>query len=165
MPVTPGPHPTVGALFIRAQLALGLSQRALGESLGVSLRTVSRWTREGPNLREDQFHDLARRVFPRDAELAAQLARAGHESLESLGIVAPSPRSLAAVPLRALVDAVVCSAAEALGSSPGPMRSALLAALQRARQLGLDAATLERELAAPANAPSKEKGNTAPPPA
>jgi transcriptional regulator with XRE-family HTH domain len=65
MPFTPGPE--VNPLFVRARMALGLTQKELGERLGASVRTANRW--EGgqahPDLR--QIAELARAVFPKDA--------------------------------------------------------------------------------------------------
>jgi hypothetical protein len=135
--------------------ALGLNQRQLGELLGISTRTVQRWTggRGGPI--DVQWHVLARAAHGVDPGLAARLAEQGNSSLQGLGLVAPVPAPPAAPPVLAppphdaqhLADAVVCAAAEAIEVAPGVIRPALLAAIRRARQMRLTLEELEASLA------------------
>jgi hypothetical protein len=47
-----------------------------------------------------------------------------------------------------LVDTVVCAAAEALGVPPPAVRPALLAAFQRAREVGLTTEDVEQAISA-----------------
>jgi transcriptional regulator with XRE-family HTH domain len=128
-------------LLFRARQSVGMSQEDFGDSLGVSKRTVSRWETGGATLSPFQACQLARMVYPKDTALAAELAAAASESLESLGLVAkaPAPPGLVAPPLlsRLVVDAVVCVAADALGAAPSTVRAALYAAFKRARKLRL----------------------------
>jgi transcriptional regulator with XRE-family HTH domain len=143
------------ALLVHAGHALGMSQGDIALLLGVSRRTVSRWTGHGATLGPDQVATLARAVHPKDPQLAAHIAAHGGATLESLGIGQPAPKeALQPKPediesvARTLVDAVVCAAAEALDASPRAVRPALLAAFTRARELGLSLETAERTLAA-----------------
>lgn len=151
-------------LFARAHFALAMTHGKLGEALGVSERTVSRWHQRGPSLSERQFAALARLVYPRDPALAAALAREAKESLESLGIVAPPPVApppspqQGALPVTAVIDAVVCAAAEALDLPPGPVRSAVRAAFRRARELRLTVEDVDSALA-PAPAAKSPAGS------
>jgi len=132
-------------LLVRAAIALGLTQEGLGELLGASRRTVQRWQagRTSPEVRE--FKELARHVYAADAQLAAEIAVACHETLESLGLVAPKPPVVAVVdappprPSPLVVDAVVCAAADAVGGTPASVRAVLLAAFERAAARGLTA--------------------------
>lgn len=137
------PNRPTHPLLLRSQEALAMSQRQIGEALGVSQRTVSRWYARGPGLTIAQLHTLARLVHPRDPDLAADLAAAASETLESLGIVAPKE----VVPSHLVVDSVVCAAADSLGVAPGPVRHALHAAFKRARALGLRMEDVEAALA------------------
>jgi hypothetical protein len=135
-----------------------VSQGRLGELLGSSHHTGQRWETAGSVPMPSQLHDLARRVFPRDPKLAAELAIAGKSSLEALGIVAPAPPPAppppappppAPKPLPAIedvVDAVVCAAAEAIDVLPKTIRPALKAAFARARRLGLTVEEVEKAL-------------------
>jgi hypothetical protein len=89
---------------------------------------------------------LARIVQSRDAALAAEIAKAAGITLEpSPGPGGTAPPALAP----ALVDSVVCAAADVLGAPPADVRPALRAALLRARELGLTADTIEQALAQP----------------
>src|SRR5579885_1279031 len=85
-------------LITRAQLALGVSQAQLGKDVwGCSRRTMSRWVagKSGPSLQ--QWAELVRHVFPRNRELAAEIAKAMGESLVSLRLETP-PAPAAPVP-------------------------------------------------------------------
>jgi transcriptional regulator with XRE-family HTH domain len=129
---------TMASLVIRAQLELGLTQRQMGELLGSSLRTVQRWgsRRATPSL--DQMKQLAVAVHPQNAPLAAEIADALNEPLETLLPAiqeAPDEPPLDLMPL--LVEAVVCAAADALDASPRAVRAALRAAFERAESARL----------------------------
>jgi hypothetical protein len=140
-------------LLIAARRILGVSQGRLGELLGSSHHTGQRWETAGSVPMPSQLHDLARRVYPRDPKLAAELAIAGKSSLEALGVVAPAPPPAAPPPapkplpaIEDVVDAVVCAAAEAIDVLPKTIRPALKAAFARARRLGLTVEEVEKAL-------------------
>jgi hypothetical protein len=82
-------------------------------------------------------------VFPLDAELAADLALAAEETLETLGLVAspaPPPPPPAPPPgpsLRHLADTVLCAVAESVEQSPSALRPLLVTAFERADAVGL----------------------------
>jgi transcriptional regulator with XRE-family HTH domain len=141
------PNRPADTLVARAHRALGMSQRQLGDALGVSERTISRGYSRGFVVTIAHLHTLARLVHPRDPALADELAHAASTTLEELGIVAPSPPAPAPVPLALALDSVVCAAADAFGSSPAAARTALHAALKRARELGVRMEELEGALA------------------
>ncbi|HLK38761.1 MAG TPA: helix-turn-helix transcriptional regulator [Polyangiaceae bacterium] len=138
-------------LLSRARSALGSTQRELGDALGASQRTVARWEagRSSPTI--DGVRQLAALVYPHDKPLAEEIAAAASSTLEGLGLVEP-PAPLAPPPLPAwiIVDAVVCSAADALKVAPEVVRPALLAAFRRARELRLSFEQVEEALAPPA---------------
>jgi hypothetical protein len=82
--------------------------------------------------------DRGGRSRPRSrCRLAAELAAAAGQTLESLGIVKPAPPPapppLPPMPRHLSADAVVCVAAEGMGLAPGAVRGALVAAFRRAR--------------------------------
>jgi hypothetical protein len=83
MPVTE----STTSLLVKAQLALGLTQRKLGLALGVSARTGHRLGvgRSAPTRR--QLARLAVLVYARDPSLASRLAREAATSVEELGLV------------------------------------------------------------------------------
>jgi|HubBroStandDraft_1064217.scaffolds.fasta_scaffold64436_1 hypothetical protein len=143
-------------LLTLASRALGTNQRGLAELLGLSRRTISRWVRAGNALATPAHIDtLARAVHAHDPALAARIVAVRGATLVDAGIVPPEPAPAPlppppAPPAPYLVDVVVCAAAEALDVSPRVVRSALLAAFQRARAVGLDVAALESSLAKPA---------------
>jgi hypothetical protein len=131
-------------LVIKAQFALGLSQRTLGEMLGISRRTVIRWgTGSVPSV--SQVIAIAKAVYPIDPALASDLAVAAGTRLAELGLGIPvvtEPR----VPVKELaVDSIVCAAASAGATTPQSAKAAVLAALKRAALLGV---TLEELMAA-----------------
>ena len=135
------------ALVAKAQQTLGMTHRAFGQALRSSERTAARWAAGRSSLSVSQLCTLARLVHPRDPALAASLAEASSETLESLGIVTPgwAPAPLAP---HLIADLIVCAAADALGTAPSAARGALLAAFSRAREMGLSVADVEQALAA-----------------
>ena len=149
------------ALFIQAQHALHVNQEQLGRHLGASKRTVSRWVARRASPTITQVTKLAKLVFPTDPALAAQLAVAADETLESLGLVVPPlPPPVAPpapeLPRRLIVQAVVCAAADALEAPPAKVRPAVLAAFRVARELGMSVEQVEAALTSKvAPAPTK----------
>jgi hypothetical protein len=132
-----------GVLITRAGLVLGMSQEEIGRIIGVSRRTISRWVAAGGGLHmiASEATQLAAAVHPLEPKLAAEILEPHGLTVESVGIVKPTPPP--PQPLHApppppyLVDVVVCAAAEALDASPRAMRPALFAAMQRAKEAGL----------------------------
>jgi len=137
-----------------------MTQKELGELLGVSARTVMRWTDGGPLLAPRQKATLVRAVHARDPALAADIATSLQESLESLGVVTAPPPVEPARPVvssRDLADSIVCAAAEAAGLTPQAIRPALIAAFDRAASVGLSVEDARIALA-PVAAKGKGKG-------
>jgi hypothetical protein len=127
----------------------------MGKLLGCSKRTVQRWAAGQAHPDAEQLATLARRVYPEDAGLAAELAAAADQTLESLRLVKPAPSASAAESARA--DAVVCAGADAVDTTPSVVRAILLAALRRARELGLAAEEVEKALDAHLVAPRAKR--------
>jgi DNA-binding XRE family transcriptional regulator len=138
-------------LLVHAQLALGVSQEELGNRVGVSRRTMTRWGTGKTSPDFSQWAQIARLTYAVNRVLAAQIATEMGESLVSLGIEAPPPPPAPApapsaaparppIPVGDLVDSIVCAAAEAASTTPQAMRPAILAALDRmlSVQLGVD---------------------------
>jgi len=147
---------TIHGLVHLARRALHVaSQGDFGEMMGVSRRTGQRWETGRADPSPNKICEMARLVYPHDADLAGQLAQSVGQSLVSLGIVKPppppAPRPPPGPPPAAaedLVDAIVCAAAEAINLPPRDVRPALLAAFARARRLGIAIETVETALGA-----------------
>jgi transcriptional regulator with XRE-family HTH domain len=141
----------------RARQALHWTQRELGEQLGASHRTASRWEAGRSSFDAVSAERLARHVYAVDRGLASQLASAIGQSLVSLGIEAPPPPPAAppapvALPpvasplppaprpaaMRDLIESVVCAVADAADVAPKVVRPAVLLTLRRAHEVGLD---------------------------
>ena len=147
------------SLLVQAQWALSKNQRTLGEMLGVSRRTVVRWTRGGgTTLPPSRLLTLARALHSVDAALAEKIALGHGQTLAGLGIAVQAPEVDVGADAR-LAEVVVCAAADALDAPPRAVRPALLAALESARQVGLSAESLEKALRARvAPSPPRSKG-------
>jgi transcriptional regulator with XRE-family HTH domain len=137
----------LGDLLVRGREALRMTQDQLGEALGASLRTVQRWDAGDASPNIVQVRTLAQLVFPKNRALAAELADVASETLESLGLARPgaSPTALRG----ALIDAILCAAADAMGARPSAARAGLVAAFARARELGVGVDELEARLKEP----------------
>ncbi len=153
-------------LIGRARLALGLTQKQLGEVLHASMRTAHRW--EGGEAYPDveQVLKLARAVFPRDAKLAAELAQAAGTTLQAMGLAPSPPPQAAAVapappprpfpPVSLMIDSIVLAAVEAaegltaIPSTPQGVRDILRAGFARAHGLGLTIEEVSLALEPPA---------------
>jgi DNA-binding XRE family transcriptional regulator len=145
----------LGALFSAARNQLSLTQETMGKRFGASRKTVGRWEAGVATPTEATTSEVIRSVFPADPQLAAEMATHVHETLDSLGLVAPpAPPGPApvvrdpepAVSPRHMVDSIVCVAADAMELLPRAVRPAVLAAFTRARELGLDVKTVEAAL-------------------
>jgi hypothetical protein len=130
-------------LLNRVMSVLGMSTADLAEHMGVSTRTIQRWTAGNGSPQATEVLALAREVHPRDATLAAELAAACHETLESLALEKPKPAAEAATPPTPahltpfLVEAVVCAVADVVGGVPASVRPMVQAAFERALAAGL----------------------------
>jgi transcriptional regulator with XRE-family HTH domain len=133
-----------GPLVARAQLALGLSQQQLGDMLGVSRRTVIRWNKGSAPTRDDVL-TLAKAVHATHPELASELAKAPGTRLHEIGL-APLPVAPNPLAKELAIDSIVCAAAEAALSTPQAARGGLLAALDRAKALGVTSEELRTAL-------------------
>jgi transcriptional regulator with XRE-family HTH domain len=76
-------------VFVQARQKLGLTQQAMADAGGSSLRTVSRWEARESVPDSDHLHKLAQLLYPVDQDLARQAALAAGKTLEELGIVKP----------------------------------------------------------------------------
>ena len=131
-----------------------MSQAEFGPALGWSHRTAVRWDRGRAVPPEDSLHKLASLLAPVDRDLAAEVAVAAGETLESLGL-APKPvvppvveKAGPRVTNGDLTDAVVCSVSDASDLPPRALRPLLHAAFARARALGLTVEQVEEALRA-----------------
>ena len=118
------------ALLVHCQIALGLTQKELGDLLGRDRRTIQRWQRRGPDLMPDQVQTLASALQPVRPDLAEQVLELGR----TLGILSPP-----AIPATAeVIDAILQAAADAGGTSPEAIRPAVTAALMKAQEAGVE---------------------------
>ena len=137
------------ALLLRGRQTLVKSREELGLLLGWSKRTMARWESAQTDIYPVSLGKLAVLVHPLDPTLAGELARAGGTTLEGLGLVKPPATATPPLPPQLLVDAVVCAAADALKAVPETVRSALLAAFRRARELRMSVEDVEKALSPP----------------
>jgi DNA-binding XRE family transcriptional regulator len=163
---TPSPRVT-SALIARTRLSLRLTQGDLAERLSVTRRTVGRWegARSAPSFA--QLRQLAVDVHPHDAALAREIADEAGVTLETLGLVLPTPPAPvepASFPVRSfppidlMVDSILHVSARALSarsmSTDDPVANAtsvLRAAFERARGLGLTVEEVDAALASKAD--------------
>jgi len=157
----------VASVLFRAQITLGMTQQELGETLGASRRTASRWAAGQSQPSIAQMHRLARMVHEAgDTALAADIATSCGDTLVGLGL-APVPRVEATGsppaallppprPSPLVVDAVVCAAADEAGLTPSAVRGILRAAFMRAVALGLTAEDVAEALAPPKPAAARK---------
>jgi transcriptional regulator with XRE-family HTH domain len=150
-------------IVTRAQFAAGLTQEQLGEAVGASRRTVSRWAANRSSPSDTQLVEMVRLAHAREPDVAATLAAGMGETLESLGIVPPAPPpappapSLRIASTALVLEGIVHAAASAMNLSPRVVRTGLYAAMKRARELGATVEEMEGalETAAP---PSLARG-------
>jgi hypothetical protein len=124
------------SFMVRGQIAARMSNGELASLLGVSRRTIIRWTAGGPYMTEAQWAALVGAVHARDASAAASMAAELGESLVSLGIEAPPPPPVPTLDPQELMERVLYAAASAAGLSPQAVKPAVLAAFDRAASLG-----------------------------
>jgi hypothetical protein len=139
MPQT-SPVPPLKSLLARATAALNLTNHEMGKRFYASRNTVGRWQKGTSEPAPGTVLDIARAVFPANAELAADLALSAGETLETLGLVVPLPAAAPAPrgpSLPHLADMVLCAVAEAGNQSPSALRPLLVTAFERADAVGL----------------------------
>lgn len=144
-------------LMFYARRAVGMTQRQLGDELGVSHRTVLRWERGYSSPVPRQILAIAAMLRPDDDALADELLATGHMNIivstapapavttAASAVAAPAPEGVATKPA---IDAVVFAAAEAMDASPRAVRVGLAAAFARAVELGLAADAVAAALSA-----------------
>jgi DNA-binding XRE family transcriptional regulator len=138
---------SITPFVIAGRRALGLSQAQLAAALGSSKRTAARWEAGRATLAPWQACQLARLVHRVDPAIAAEVADAAGETLESLGLMAPAAAAPSPFATSLVVDAIVCVAADVLMTTPKTVREALHAAFRRARELRLSVDEVEGALA------------------
>jgi len=144
------PRRSIRLVLGEARRKLGMSQRKFGYAIGSSHRSAVRWDAGKATPAQHHLQKLARLLHPVDRDLAAEVANAAGEALESLGLeapapVAPAPAALALGP-DDLIDIVVLSAVELSGATPAAARAWLHAAFKRGHELGLTMDAAERAL-------------------
>jgi hypothetical protein len=117
----------------------------LAKLLGCSRRTVQRNSATGGLSKDEHYGVLIKAVHPKNPELAGQLARARHTTLEELGLAPPAPPPDPTRPEHA--DSVVYAAADVLQLPPSAVRLAIAAAFAKAREHGVTIDGLARHLA------------------
>jgi DNA-binding XRE family transcriptional regulator len=153
---TRSPNETT-ALVVRSRMALGLTQKELGEMFGASSRTAHRWEGGASFPDVHQLRKLACAVESKDPELAAQLAVHTGTTLDAIRpVAAPAATHDAGVvaeaapvatrafpPVALLIDSILVAAGDA-GEGAGAaaiarpaLRAILGAAFGRAKALGL----------------------------
>jgi transcriptional regulator with XRE-family HTH domain len=132
-----------------ARRALHMSQEQFGYAVGSSHRSAVRWDAGQSTPADHHLRKLAALLYPADRALAAEVALAIDETLESLGLEAPPPPAPPPAPaLRPedLIEIVVLAAVEHTGSTPAAARQWLHAVFKRANQIGLTMEVAERAL-------------------
>jgi transcriptional regulator with XRE-family HTH domain len=156
-------------LLGEARVLLGMSQKDFGYAVGSSHRTAVRWDAGRSEPARHHLESLAKLLHPESPPLAAEIALAIGETLESLGLEAPAPPASPPPPPPLpppgpiareadLIDALVLVAVEHSGILPGAVRPWLHAVFKRAIELGLTPEAVEKGLRpAPPAAPDKEQ--------
>jgi len=134
-------------LIVQCRMALGLTQKELGDIVGSTKRTVQRWEGSGALLTPSQVEALARALCPVRPDLAEQIAAVAGTTLDNLGIAPPTDASPPS-PSDA-IDSVVRAAAGAMGVTPDAIRPAVAAAFERACDAGLDVQAVAERLNRP----------------
>jgi hypothetical protein len=120
----------VALLMVQCQIALGLTQKAMGELLGKDRRTIQRWQDRGCTLMPDDAETLAKALRPEHPDLADAVLALGHETAKILGMApAVTPE---------VIEEILQTAAEAGGVSADTLRAALTAAFVKVVQDGFD---------------------------
>jgi hypothetical protein len=137
----------MGELLVLAGSAIHKLQIELAEFLGVSDRTMRRWTVGGTRLIPSKLTLLVEAVHPNDPVLAGRIAAYHGQTLEEMGLGLP--------PEQRVAFAIVRAAADVVGVSPSAMRPAIAAALERAKAEGLTLESAHALVAAPSKGTKK----------
>jgi len=122
-------------LLTHCQLALGVTQKELGDLIGVSKRTIQRWQDRGCNMCPSQAELLADALRPTRPDLADHMMELAKKEAKAMRHVTPE-----------LVDRVMQAAAGAGGIGVEAARSIVTAALVQAADLDLDLQRLVAKL-------------------
>jgi len=116
-------------LMTLCQLALGMTQKEMGDLLGKDRRTIQRWQARGCHLMPDEAETLANALRPERPDLADQVLALGQATATTLGIPpVATPEA---------IDAILqAAAAAAAGVSARDIRAAVTAAFVKAAQGG-----------------------------
>jgi hypothetical protein len=154
------------ATLFRCMQAARTNQMGLARILGISDRTLSRrLSGGGAVVLPHHLQALAGAVFPNDSGLAAELAGMGGTTLEALGLGQPAPPPPVAAPpapvaasprpgsaplpvTTALLDSIVCAAADLHDLPSRQVRPMVAAAFARAHELGFTLEAVTRGFAA-----------------
>jgi DNA-binding XRE family transcriptional regulator len=134
---------------MRSRKLLKLTQKELALKTGFAQRTLVRWEGGSAHFDPSSALKLAPHVYPVDRDVAAELVAYAGQTLVSAGLEAPPPPAPSAEPpppptvtppeiLLALVESVVCAAADAAESTPKAVRASVHLVLRRAHAIGLD---------------------------
>lgn len=122
-------------LMVLCQVALGLTQRELGDLLGKDRRTIQRWQSGGCQLLPEEAKTLAAALRPVRPDLADQALALGQQSAISLGMTPPATPE-------EIEEILQAAAGAAGGVSPDAIRAAVVAAFVKAAQGGFDVKTV-----------------------
>ncbi len=138
-----------------------MSQRQFGPAVGSSHRSAVRWDGGGSTPGAHHLHNLARLLDPRDRALAAEVADASGQTLETLGLETAADPLVSKVNL---VDLLVLTAVEQSGSLPAAVRPWLHAIMKRGVELRLTMEAAEEALrpAAPEAAEATDEDRKSP---
>lgn len=125
------PMATLSAkLIVQCQVALGLTQKELGDLVGKTKRTIQRWQDHGAPLLPEEARALANALRPVRPDLAEEVLALG---VRPGAAQPPIPATAEAI------DAILGAAADAAnGTPPKAIRAAVAAAFAEARDQGVE---------------------------
>ncbi len=156
--------PSRSARFVvfDARRALGMTQAQFGPAIGGSHRSTVRWEGGESTPGFHQYVNLATLLYPRNRDLAEEVAAYAGETLVSLKLEpppappAPPPAVAAAPPVTAarakaedLVDILVLAGMVESGGAPADVRRWIHAVMKRACDVGLTVEEAEKALRPP----------------
>jgi DNA-binding XRE family transcriptional regulator len=130
--------PPMRRLLLEARRFLAMTQQELGETLGLSARTIMRWERGQASPDPSEFLKLAAMLRDIDEpELAEELLAASGVIIETRWREGSPEAGAVSVATRHAVDSVLWAAAETMDGTLRQVRPAVLAAFARAKDMGL----------------------------
>ncbi len=118
-------------LITRCQIALGLTQKGLGDLVGKDRRTIQRWQDRGCIMMPSDAKLLADALRPTHPDLADQVLDLGRDGAAAAGMAPEvTPEAIAAI--------LKAARAAAGGVAPMSIRAAVTAALTEVAQGGFD---------------------------